>query len=60
MKMQDWIEQAYATGVPMGGDVRRSASKAPMLLIQAKEADGANLDRVGQVTHVARERGPSS
>ena len=48
MKAQDWIKLAYATGVPMGGDLRRSAAgKAPTLLIQAmKETDGANLDRL--------------
>ena len=48
MKAQDWIRQAYATGVPMGGDLRRSASgNAPTLLIEAmKETDGANLDRL--------------
>ena len=48
MKSQDWIRQAYAAGVPMGGDLRRGATgKAPTFLIQAmKETDGANLDRL--------------
>jgi hypothetical protein len=43
-----WLEDAYAHGVPMGGDLRASpAGKAPTLLVQAlKEADGANLDRI--------------
>src|SRR5262245_43374589 len=48
MKAQDWVRQAYAGGVPMGGDLRKGAAgKAPTFLIQAlKEADGANLDRL--------------
>jgi hypothetical protein len=42
----DWIERAYAGGVPMGGDLG-SGDGAPSLLIWAnKEADGANLDRI--------------
>src|SRR5262245_5905907 len=48
MKAQAWVRQAYARGVPMGGDLRKGATgTAPTLLIQAmKEADGANLDRI--------------
>lgn len=48
MKKPDWVQQAYTSGVPMGGDLRRSAAgKSPTLLIQAmKEVDGANLDRL--------------
>ena len=43
-----WLKDAYAGGVPMGGDLRANASgKAPTLLIKAlKEVDGANLDRI--------------
>jgi len=44
----DWLTQAYARGVPMGGDLKAPpAGKAPVFLVQAmKEADGANLDRI--------------
>jgi len=44
----NWLETAYAGGVPMGGDLRAAPEgKAPVFLIQAvKEADGANLDRL--------------
>ena len=44
----DWLKTAYATGVPMGGDLRPDpGGKSPTLLIASiKEADGANLDRV--------------
>jgi len=57
MASQDWIGKAYAAGVPMGGDLRRSpAGKAPTLLIQAmKEADGANLDRLQVIKGWAKE-----
>lgn len=43
----DWLDRAYSTGVPMGGDLVKSPDgKAPSFLITAmKEANGANLDR---------------
>jgi len=45
---EDWLETAYASGVPMGGDLAAAPEgKAPVFVIQAvKEADGANLDRL--------------
>ena len=44
----DWLEGAYAGGVPMGGDLPAAAEgTAPTFLVHAaKEADGANLDRI--------------
>jgi len=47
----DWLDNAYANGVPMGGDLRGMArgesNLSPTFIIQAiKDADGANLDRV--------------
>lgn len=48
MNDNDWLENAYANGVPMGGDLKGvSENNSPVFLIQAmKEADGANLDRI--------------
>lgn len=45
---RDMAAVGYAKGVPMGGELRRSASnKAPRFLFAAmKDPDGANLDRV--------------
>lgn len=44
---EDGVKQAYAKGVPMGGDLPTSSDTAPTFIIQAlKEADGANLDRI--------------
>jgi uncharacterized protein DUF3604 len=45
----DWVAEAYAEGVPMGGDLpaRPAAARAPTFLLQAqKDPDGANLDRI--------------
>ena len=44
----DFAVHGYASGVPMGGDLRSApAGKAPVLLIQAlRDPDGANLDRI--------------
>jgi hypothetical protein len=49
LKQKDWVKAAYATGVPMGGDMpARPAGKAsPHFVIQALKAPtSANLDRV--------------
>jgi hypothetical protein len=47
----DWIERAYAEGVPMGGDLPADpGNRVPTFAIYAtKEADGANLDRIQMV-----------
>jgi hypothetical protein len=44
----DFAANAYAKGVPMGGDLRNApAGKAPAFLVQAlRDPDGANLDRL--------------
>jgi uncharacterized protein DUF3604 len=44
----DFAKHGYATGVPMGGDLRTApAGKAPAFIIQAlRDPDGANLDRL--------------
>jgi hypothetical protein len=49
LKDQDWVKQAYAQGVPMGGDLpaKPAAAAAPSFLVWSiKDPDGANLDRV--------------
>jgi hypothetical protein len=48
MASTDWLQAAYANGVPMGGDLSTAPDgKAPIFLVAAmKEADGANLDRI--------------
>ncbi len=48
VKRADFASNAYARGVPMGGDLKPApAGKAPVLLVQAmKDPDAANLDRV--------------
>lgn len=43
----NWVETAYANGVPMGGDITGANGKAPSFIIHAmKDPDGANLDRI--------------
>ena len=48
LEKEDWLTEAYAKGVPMGGDLNNSeATQVPTFIIAAvKDADGANLDRV--------------
>jgi hypothetical protein len=47
LKSDEWVAQAYATGVPMGGDLPPNEGSAPSIIVAAiKEADGANLDRI--------------
>jgi hypothetical protein len=55
----DWVETAYAQGVPMGGDLpaRTGAHGAPHFVVWAtKDPNGANLDRI-QVIKVWTEGG---
>ena len=43
----DFVKLAYAKGVPMGGDLKPGAGKAPTLLVAAvKDPKSGNLDRV--------------
>ncbi len=53
----DWIQAAYAGGVPMGGDLpaQPAAGGAPRFVLRAvKDPDGANLDRA-QIVKVWRD-----
>jgi Protein of unknown function (DUF3604) len=56
----DFLAQAYAKGVAMGGTLPRASGKSPpRLLVQAlKDPDGANLDRI-QIVKVWRTGGQS-
>ena len=43
----DFVKQAYAKGVPMGGNLKPAAGKAPTFLVMAlKDPKSGNLDRV--------------
>ncbi len=46
----DWLDEAYAKGVPMGSNLRSENSQnsaAPTFIVLAvKDVDGANLDRI--------------
>jgi hypothetical protein len=49
LKNTDWVAQAYARGVAMGGDLpsKPAVASAPKFIIQAlKDPDGASLDRI--------------
>jgi hypothetical protein len=59
MKETDWVKNAYATGVPMGGDlpVMADGAKAPSFIVQAvKDPNSGNLDRI-QVIKVSLKNG---
>jgi hypothetical protein len=43
----DWLETAYAKGVPMGGTIEARPTESPAFVVAAaKDPVGANLDRV--------------
>ncbi len=47
VKKADFVKLAYAKGVPMGGDLKPGAGKAPTFLVMAlKDAKSGNLDRI--------------
>ena len=63
-RKRDWVKQAYAAGIPMGGDLSgaKAGGKPLRILVQAsKDPDAGNLDRI-QIVKVwldagkARER----
>jgi Protein of unknown function (DUF3604) len=56
----DWVQKAYAGGVPMGADLPHAArSGKPRFLVWAlKDPDSANLDRI-QIVKVWRKNGDS-
>jgi hypothetical protein len=58
-RRNDWLAEAYRSGVPMGGDLLRAppGAGAPRFVVQAlKDPNGANLDRV-QIIKVWRSDG---
>ena len=47
LRRADFAEQAYAKGVPMGGELRAHGNQSPIFLAQAmKDANGAGLQRI--------------
>ncbi len=47
LQNKDWVKTGYSNGVPMGGDLPASKSKAPTFIVWAvKDPDDANLDRI--------------
>lgn len=47
LKKSDWVDKAYAGGVPMGGDLSRANGKAPSFIVWAlKDPVDGNLDRI--------------
>ncbi|MBP7003558.1 DUF3604 domain-containing protein [Amaricoccus sp.] len=53
----DWVQAAYAGGVPMGGDLKpRDGDKAPTFVVEAvKDPTSGNLDRVQIVKGWAKD-----
>ena len=60
LKQNDWIKQAYATGVPMGSDlISKGKSGKPTFIVQAmKDPNAGNLDRI-QIIKVSTKKGHS-
>jgi hypothetical protein len=47
LNQKDWVKTAYANGVPMGGDMKPTASTAPTFVVWAvKDPTSGNLDRI--------------
>jgi Protein of unknown function (DUF3604) len=61
IKNNDWVKQAYASGVPMGADLPVSSSgNKPRFLVQAvKDPNSGNLDRI-QIIKVSTKNGKST
>lgn len=61
IRQDDWVKQAYASGVPMGADlVARGTSNKPKFLVQAiKDPIAGNLDRI-QIIKVSTKNGKST
>jgi hypothetical protein len=61
IKQNDWIKEAYASGVPMGSDLTANSNNVkPKFIVQAiKDPNAANLDRV-QIIKVSTKNGKST
>jgi hypothetical protein len=61
IKQNDWLKQAYESGVPMGADLPANSNNAkPKFLVQAiKDPNAANLDRI-QIIKVSTKNGKST
>lgn len=61
IKQNDWVKQAYATGVPMGADLVAAGTPGkPKFLVQAiKDPNAGNLDRI-QIIKVSTKDGKST
>jgi hypothetical protein len=61
IKQNDWVKQAYASGVPMGADLPANSNNSkPKFLVQAvKDPNAANLDRI-QIIKVSTKNGKST
>ena len=47
VSQRDWVQVAYAQGVPMGGDLPAAKGKAPSFVVSAvKDPEDGNLDRI--------------
>lgn len=61
LKQNDWVKEAYASGVPMGADlIATTDSGKPKFLVQAiKDPNAGNLDRI-QIIKVSTKNGKST
>ena len=61
IKQNDWVKQAYATGIPMGADLVATGTPGkPKFLVQAiKDPNAGNLDRI-QIIKVSTKNGKST
>lgn len=61
IKQNDWVKQAYASGVPMGADLVAAGTPGkPKFLVQAiKDPNAGNLDRI-QIIKVSTKNGKST
>lgn len=61
INQNDWVKEAYATGVPMGADLVVSGTPGhPKFLVQAiKDPNAGNLDRI-QIIKVSTKNGKST
>jgi hypothetical protein len=58
LQQEDWVRAAYAKGLPMGSEWRRTRNAVPRFVMQAvKDPDGANLDRMQLIKLWQDDRG---